>query len=281
MKSRTLILSIAATLLLALLSPLAGATDLEWSVAKQFSLDVRPLDVAPSGDGQWLYILTPGEVQVYSLVEDKVIKRIPVEKDFDQVSFVASSQSLVLSGSTKALKILHLEPLYTFDNSGLAALGPANARVTIVVFSDYQCPFCKQLFPVLRAALKDNPKDVRLVVKSFPLPSHKFAQSAAVAALAALKQGKFWEYHDQLFENMSSLSDEKVLQIATGLGLDLEKFRRDLKDEDLKKDIVRDVAEGNGAHVTGTPTVFVNGKLLRTQTAAGLQGAIDEVLAKK
>jgi protein-disulfide isomerase len=129
--------------------------------------------------------------------------------------------------------------------------------------------------------LEKNPKDVKLVIKHFPLPSHNFAKKAATAALAAEKQGKFWEMHEKLFANQKQLSDAKVEEIARELGLNMEQFEQDLKDPGLQARIDRDLKNGHEANVRGTPSIFLNGKLLNQRTLAGFQQFIDLELKKK
>ena len=129
--------------------------------------------------------------------------------------------------------------------------------------------------------LEKNPNDVKLVIKHFPLPSHSFAKKAATAALAAEKQGKFWEMHDKLFANQKQLSDAKVEEIARELGLNRERFEQDLKDPGLQARIDRDLKNGQEANVRGTPSIFLNGKLLNQRTLAGFQQFIDLELKKK
>jgi len=129
--------------------------------------------------------------------------------------------------------------------------------------------------------LEKNPKDVKLVMKHFPLPSHSFAKKAAIAAAAAEKQGKFWEIHQKLFANQKQLSDAKVEEIARELGLDMERFDQDLKDPETQARIDRDLNSGQQANVRGTPTIFLNGKVLQQRSLAGFQQAVDAELKKK
>lgn len=134
--------------------------------------------------------------------------------------------------------------------------------------------------PVIEQVLEKNPNQVKLVFKNFPLRNHKFAMPAAIAALAAEKQGKFWEFHDLLFENYNRLNEEKIKEIAQRLNLDMEKFEKDQKDPQIRAMINRDLAEGNQAGVRGTPTVFINGRLLRNRSMAGFQELIEKALEK-
>ena len=134
--------------------------------------------------------------------------------------------------------------------------------------------------PVLEQVLEKNPNQVKLVFKNFPLRNHKFAMPAAIAALAAEKQGKFWEFHDLLFKDYNRLNEQKVKEIAQQLKLDMEKFEKDRKDPQIRAMINREVSEGNRAGVRGTPTVFINGRLLRNRNPAGFQELIEKALKK-
>jgi protein-disulfide isomerase len=134
--------------------------------------------------------------------------------------------------------------------------------------------------PVLEQVLEKNPNQVKLVFKNFPLRNHKFAMSAAIAALAAEKQGKFWEFHDLLFKDYNRLNEQKVKEIAQQLNLDMEKFDKDQQDPQIRAMNNRDLAEGNRAGVGGTPTIFINGRLLRNRSMAGFQELIEKALKK-
>ena len=134
--------------------------------------------------------------------------------------------------------------------------------------------------PLLEQVLKLYPSDVKLVFKNFPLRKHTFAQPAALAALAAGKQDKFWEMHDKIFENYSKLSDEKIDELAQQVGLDMEKFKIDINDVLLKKQIQMDLQSGSGAGVKGTPSLFVNGRQVKQRNVAGFQRMIDTELRK-
>jgi protein-disulfide isomerase len=129
--------------------------------------------------------------------------------------------------------------------------------------------------------LEKNPQGVKLVVKHYPLPSHRFAEKAAIAALAANKQGKFWEFHHKLFANQTALNDAKVQEIAGELGLDMEKFNRDLTDPQLKALIEREVSQARQANIRGVPSIYMNGKLLSLQNFQELPQAIENELRKK
>ena len=113
--------------------------DVDWTIKKQLNLEASPLDISASVDGRWIFILVPWEILVYSVSEDKVVNRIPVDKAFDKLTHSARSNTLVLSSrSEKTLKIIQLELIHKIDISGLPFKGPENAPVTMAVFGDYQ-----------------------------------------------------------------------------------------------------------------------------------------------
>ncbi|UCE64063.1 MAG: thioredoxin domain-containing protein [Nitrospirota bacterium] len=135
--------------------------------------------------------------------------------------------------------------------------------------------------PVLERVLEKNPDSVKLVFKHFPLRNHKFARRASIASIAAGRQGKFWEFHDLLFKDYKRLNTQKVKEIAKQLNLDMEQFERDQKDPELGKIINRDLSEGSRIGVRGTPTVFINGRLLRNRSQTGFQTMIEKTLKKE
>ena len=134
--------------------------------------------------------------------------------------------------------------------------------------------------PLLEQVLEKNPDTVKLVYKNFPIGSHKFALQAATAALAAGAQGKFWEFHDQLFQNYNKLSDQKINEIALSLNIDQEAYQQKLKDPEIGNLIRRDTMEGRLIGVRGTPTIFINGRRLQNRSLNGFQEIIDSELAK-
>jgi protein-disulfide isomerase len=130
--------------------------------------------------------------------------------------------------------------------------------------------------------LEQYPNDVKVVFKNFPLTRiHKFAMNAAVAALAADQQGKFWEYHAELFKNYSQLSDAKFDEIARLIGLNMEQFKKDMQKPSLSAKVERDLQDGVAAGVRGTPSIFINGRMLQQRSLEGFKQLIDEELAKK
>jgi len=133
--------------------------------------------------------------------------------------------------------------------------------------------------PLLEQVLEKYPQQVKLVYKNFPLRSHSYSAPAALAALAAHRQGRFWEFHDRLFENYRQLSDPKIRGIAAQMGLDIEAFEKDRGDPGLVALVNRDIREGVRAGVRGTPSIFVNGIKLNARSIQGFDASIRRELA--
>jgi protein-disulfide isomerase len=160
--------------------------------------------------------------------------------------------------------------------------GPEKSAITIVEFSDYQCPYCAKSEPLIKSFLDVYPKDTRVVFKHFPLVSiHPHAMPAALAAAAAQKQGKFWQMHELLFANQHALSSEQITQLAKQIGLDTAKFEADMKSDEVKAAVQEDVQLAQQVGVRGTPTIFVNGKLLQTRTVEGFKALADPAVGQK
>jgi len=129
--------------------------------------------------------------------------------------------------------------------------------------------------------LEQYPNDVKLVFKNFPLTRiHKAAMNASKSALAAHQQGKFWEFHAELFKNYNKLNDAKFDEIATNLALDMDQFKQDMNKPEINGLVQRDLKDGVAAGVRGTPSIFVNGRQLKQRSLPGFKAAIDAELAK-
>ena len=132
--------------------------------------------------------------------------------------------------------------------------------------------------PLFEQVLDTYPESVKVVFKHYPLSFHKKALPAALASLAAAEQGKFWEYHDELFFNQSSLSNQKYREIARDIGQNQEKFNKDFLRPSLRKKVEQDLADGKKAGVTGTPTIFINGRRVKKRNFAAFKEMINEEL---
>src|SRR3989338_3148523 len=159
--------------------------------------------------------------------------------------------------------------------------GPKNAKITIIEFSDFQCPYCKKAEPVIKQVLETYGDDVRFVYRDFPLSFHQNAQKAAEAAECADEQGKFWEYHDIIFENQDALDVSNLKIYAANLKLDTAKFNDCMDSEKYVEEVKKDFEDGQKAGVSGTPAFFINGRLLSgAQPFEDFKAVIDEELGE-
>ncbi|MBF0589337.1 MAG: thioredoxin domain-containing protein [Magnetococcales bacterium] len=142
------------------------------------------------------------------------------------------------------------------------AKGPKKAPITIVEFSDFQCPYCRRAQGMLKELEKRYPGKLRFVFKHFPLPNHKLAPKASEASLCAGDQGKFWAYHDALFVDGADMSDKGLTKIAKSLKLNMATYNKCLSSEKHGRTVFDDIEEGRALGVSGTPTFFVNGMMM-------------------
>lgn len=153
-----------------------------------------------------------------------------------------------------------LEDPVAIPVDGAPVLGPKDARVTLVEFSDFQCPYCSIAVVKLNAILKAYPNDVKLIFKQYPLEIHSQAALAAAAALAAHRQGKFWALHDAMFADRTHLSRQTILAMAGKAGLDVKRFQQDWDSPAVKQALARDQADGDKIGVEATPTIYIDGQ---------------------
>ena len=164
--------------------------------------------------------------------------------------------------------------------AGASFKGPKDAPVTIVEFSDFQCPFCAKAQAVLEQILESYPNQIKLVFRHFPLERNPQAKRAAEAAECAAQQGRFWEYHDQVFANAPQFGPDRLQAVAEALRLDLQAFSTCLDDGKATARVAEDLADGRQAGVTGTPTFFIDGRLVEgAQPFASFKKIIDLHLA--
>ncbi|MEZ5306298.1 MAG: thioredoxin domain-containing protein [Pyrinomonadaceae bacterium] len=159
-------------------------------------------------------------------------------------------------------------------------IGKRDATVTIVIFADYECPGCAAFSPLLKKTVEKYGDKVRLVYRDFPLTKiHKQAFGAALAANAASKQGKFFEYGELLYNNQQALSEQDLKKYAVQLKLDVAKFSADMKSAEAESEVRNDMKEGEQYGVSGTPSVFIDGYKLRSLSIPALEAAIEKAIA--
>jgi len=186
-----------------------------------------------------------------------------------------------LKSSYGARVLLAVERMEVAE-AGSPAKGPAEAPITIVEFSDFECPFCSRVLPAIEQALETYGDQVRLVFRQFPLNIHPHAQKAAEASLCAADQGKFWEMHDALFANQRELGVDQLKATAVRLGIDAGVFDACLDGGQHAGRIAADMADGQAAGVTGTPAMFINGRFLNGAVPfEALAKVIDDELQRK
>lgn len=157
--------------------------------------------------------------------------------------------------------------------------GKADAPVTVIMFTDFQCPACSAVHPILKQVIAEYGDKIKFVVRDFPLTNiHQNAFNAALAANAANKQGKFFEYTELLYNNQNSLDNASLKKFAVELGLDSKRFEKDFADKPLAEEIRKDMKDGETYGVNGTPSIFVNGYKIRTLSASAFRKAIERAL---
>lgn len=172
-------------------------------------------------------------------------------------------------------------PVFQIATDDQPAKGNADAPVTIVEFTDFECSTCQQSQPVLDRLVREYAGTVKLVVRDYPSMQHKNAFKAAEAAEAARGQGKYWEYAAMLFENQKELSADKLKEYASKVGLDRKKFDEELDGGKHAEKVQRDMQDGLRAGVNGTPAVFINGRRIIDRTYESLKAAIEQELKAK
>ena len=219
-----------------------------------------------------------GEERSFDEVKDEVRKEMIQEKNRKAINNY-------IAGLYKKAKIVYhnadaIKTSREINIVGSPFRGPSDAPVVIVEFGDFQCQSCAKASFLLDQILEMYPKKVKIVFKNYPLEYHKYARIAAAAALAAGKQGKFWEFHDLLFENQEELNDQKIKEISESLSLDWRKLSKDMKKPAVLAMINSDKSEADRVGIDKVPTIFINGKRLKDITLPGIKAVIEKELQK-
>jgi protein-disulfide isomerase len=226
-----------------------------------------------------LGLLTPGRASELSEIKEtqkKILERLD-QQDSILKDIQARLRALPAGGRPQ----IDPNKVYQIPLADSAIRGPKNAPVTLIEFSDFQCPFCAQTTPLIEQVMAAYPKNLRFVYKQFPLEQiHPNALNAAKASVAARNQGKFWEMHDELFKISRDLTLENIRAKARAIGLDMKKFDADMNSPATEKAVQEDLALGRSVDVQGTPTLFVNGKRVMNRSLDNLKAMIDDELRK-
>ena len=262
-----------------ILTAVSVGAEMQVELNKRQPLGKTPLDIAQSvSDGRLFVLLEGGTVQILS-ANGQIQERFQADPDVTTLEVSPDGKRLYLGNAKRnELQLIDLSVVYELPVNNSATKGPDDAPVTLVLFDDFQCPYCARLVPTIEQIMQAYPNQVRVVFKHFPLSMHKFARQAAVASIAARNQGKFWPLHDQLFANYNQLNDEKIRALAASVDLDMEQFDKDIQDPALQQEIAADMQLGTSSGVRGTPAVYINGVQLKDRSLAGFRKAIDAEL---
>ena len=252
---------------------------LNWTVQANWSLPAKPLDLVHSLDNKKVFILTAdSKVHIFA-ADGRKLGEMPVEADTVAIDIAPRGEMLYLiNGRTNSFTAMDIGFSQQIDITGAPVRGKADAPVTLVVVSDFECPWCAKLEPLLAQLLAANADTVRVVYKHLPLPMHPQAEPAALAAIAAQRQGKFWEMHDALFA-VQQWTPAAVTETATRIKLDMTRFQADLNSQETRMQLAKDKADAQAAEVAATPSVFVNGRPVRERSLPALQAMVNEALA--
>ena len=250
--------------------------DVEQNLLSTIKLPHPVKDMDITEDGEKICVLdNQGKISIYNRFGE-LMHELFVGEEIDRIKVGSEGDELFLYDTTKSvIKIVDLVFIYDIDISGSPYKGPADAAVTVVVFSDFQCPYCARVANFMEDILKLYPKQVKYVFKQYPLASHHFAATAAQASVAAQDQGKFWEFHDLLFKNYNRLNDQIIEEISSTLKLDKTVFEKKMNASKTNEKVRSDKQEGREIGVTGTPAVFVNGKKMDRNSFENIKSAIE------
>ncbi|MDD3374103.1 MAG: thioredoxin domain-containing protein [Candidatus Omnitrophica bacterium] len=205
-----------------------------------------------------------------------------IQNNQKQIVKVLTSQGFARQKGAQKNERPQIDPnkVYDIDTSGSMVKGNPEAKVTIVEFSDFQCPYSQKFHPIIADVVSVYPEDVNYVFMSFPLSYHKQAKPATKALLVAKQYGKYWEMLDLIFQNAKDLSEDKYGELAGQLGINKDEFVQKMQEQDaqLEQMIQKDLAIAGKADVGGTPTFFINGKRTNARTSEDLKKQVNEIL---
>ncbi|HEB49606.1 MAG TPA: disulfide bond formation protein DsbA [Desulfobulbus sp.] len=262
-------------------APSAGTNGrLNWSMRTTWTLDVKPLDFVQSLDNRKVFVLgSDARVHVYTQ-DGTLLGSIPVDKNTTAIDIAPRGETLYLiNDRDNTYTALDVGVIQSIDITGAPVMGREDAPVTLVIFSDFQCPYCSKVQPLLKQVLDHNRDTLKIVFKHLPLPMHNEAEPAALAAIAAQNQGKFWQMHDALFA-AKPLTPEKIDQAARQIGLDMARFKKDMNSPETRQKLARDMMDARKADVSGTPTLFINGRRVTNRSEQAIQQMIDQEVRK-
>ncbi len=261
-------------------------SQIRWQKIPEWQINSGALDMVHSLGGRRLYVLTNRkEVKIFGDEPEnqgQLLGTIPVASGMDKIDISPDGSKIyLLNSKSGAVNEILVNFHKDFDLTTAPMKGNKDAPVSIVVFTDFQCPFCHKLPPVLDEVLQKNKGKVNLYFKNMPLIAiHPQAENAARAAVAADNQGKFWEMHDLLF-NSDALDLDTIEGFAKELDLNMKRFREDVTSDETTNKLRADLMEGQRSGVDGTPYIFINGWLLGNRSIESFQSMIDTILKEQ
>lgn len=236
--------------------------------------------------GTVLFSMGANNVQASNIDEDRVNELIAnyIDKNIGDIhtKLITYMEKQQNAEQTQATEDAFENPKPTLIREWNPSRGAGeNAKITIIDYSEFECPFCARSRGALNELMKRYEGDIRIIYKNFPLSFHEKAVPAARAAYAANKQGKFWDYHDVLFANQQNLGEDFYIQVANDLGLDITQFNKDRKSDASKDAVDQDTADGATIGVRGTPYFLINGvPLSGAQPVANFEEIIQQHFGK-
>ncbi len=256
------------------------SSKIDWTVENEWKLPATPLDIVYSLDQKHVFVLTDQHQVIIYDASGKIEGTIPVSPGVKAIDIAPRGENLYLIDSEKkTFTTVAVDFIADINIKGSPVRGKSDAPITIVEFSDFECPYCKETVPLLDKVLKNNPNTVKLVFKNMPLRIHRYAELAARAGVAAQNQGKFWEFYREIFSSQK-MNPQVIQSIAVKLKLDMQKYKQDLTSTNTQQRIITDIRDADAAGVTGTPAIFINGRMLRNRSPEFIQKIIDEDLKK-
>ena len=250
-------------------------------VLKNLSLDSAPLDVKVSGKGKWIFILTDDNRVLIYTAGGQLKDTLSPDYAVSSITPGPADDILLLNSiEKKSVAVVQLSFIETINTQGSPVKGDINAPIEIVEFSEFQCPYCAKLQPVMQEVLDLYPGVVKLVFKHYPLKQHDMALKAAAVSIMADRKGKFWEVHDRLFEVYNKLTEEKILEIATDAGIEKINVQRSWNNKRIYQQIFTDIKDGKKAGVKGVPKVYINGRPLKSRSLDGFKKLIDQEMKR-
>lgn len=227
---------------------------------EEIKLNYKVIDMAMSKNGKYGYVLSEdGILRIYKAGWAEIAS-INIGQNVTKIVVADRDDELFTVDKSGKLKLLRLSFQRDIDTTNSPFKGNQKAPIEIVVFSDFECPHCANVAKTLDKLLEKFPDKVKIVFKHCPLSYHKTALEAAQAAVAAGIQGKFWEFHDLLFESQKELSSQRIQEIAQALNLNMERFNKDRLSPEVINIVSRDVSQARGLDIKGVPAVYINGE---------------------